>query len=100
MRDFLVNNFVRSINFYRHGPGEGASESLVVSIVSQLQLISHKLNAHACAFILSRQLNVQVQHSALLITINKVKSPNFGHVLIPVTSATNLSFSQTWGLQD
>ena len=31
----------------------------------------------------------------------KVKSPNFGHALIPVTySETNLSFSQTWSLQD
>ena len=30
----------------------------------------------------------------------KVKLPNFSHALIPVTSAINLSFSQTWGLQD
>ena len=28
-------------------------------------------------------------------TNSKVKSPNFGHALIPVTSATNLSFSRT-----
>ena len=35
LHNFPINNFL----FYKHGPREGASESLVVVAVSQLQLV-------------------------------------------------------------
>ena len=65
--------------------------------------------AASCAALLLRRM----KHKNILVSpynycslrikcpdrVGKVKSPNFGHALIPVTIATKLFFSQTWRLQ-